>query len=391
MEIIRNLFRRKLRTFLTVFGITIGVFVLVVMGGMAEKMNLLLQGATRAMENNVLISPEGTDGGFFGGSIFSASLAEDLKKVEGVQAVSSSISVRFDEEMPMIVMGMLDTISGINISEQHKAEKIMDPHIRLAFTSGDWWEKGDRGVAVIGSDLARKLEVSVGDSITNRGKIFQVTGILRQTMTGPDNIMYVPLEDARELLVITQPILEHLDMDDYITFMTAVVHKEDAVAVAERITEQVPGIKAYPPDQLISDVKQGMLVINLVILASAFIALMVGSLSVINTMLMSVTERIREIGIKKAVGAGNLDIVKEYILESSLIGLMAGLIGLGLGSLFIVVINASTAQMGTSIFTLTPRLAIGSLIFACFLAVFAGLFPAYRAAATDPIQALKNE
>ena len=167
--------------------------------------------------------------------------------------------------------------------------------------------------------------------------------------------------------------------------------KEEANAVANRIMEELPHLKAIPPEESISDIEQGMVIFNLIVVASALIALVVGGLSVINTMLMSVTERIREIGLKKAIGFRDADILKEYLLESSLIGFFAGCMGLGLGSLCIFGINAATAETGTAVFALTTRLALGSLLFAVFIATLAGLYPAYRAAKTDPILALRSE
>ena len=129
---------------------------------------------------------------------------------------------------------------------------------------------------------------------------------------------------------------------------------------------------------------------SLVTLGAALIAILVGGLSVANTMVMAVTERVREIGIKKAVGATTGAILREYIMESAILGLLGGLIGVAAGAAFVSVVNSLTAGQGTTIFALTPRLAIGAVLASGLLGVVAGLYPAIRAARLDPVRALRS-
>jgi len=119
----------------------------------------------------------------------------------------------------------------------------------------------------------------------------------------------------------------------------------------------------------------------------------VGGLAVINTMVMSVTERTREIGIKKAVGAEDIDIILEYVTEAALIGLVGGVIGLLLGWGMANFLNKAVAEAlgATELFKVTPRLALGAVMFSFFLGAGAGLYPAWRAARLDPVLALRTE
>jgi len=129
-----------------------------------------------------------------------------------------------------------------------------------------------------------------------------------------------------------------------------------------------------------------------IVTAAALLALVIGGLSVVNTMFMAVAERVREIGLKKAVGATTTNIMREFLFEAIFIGLVGGLIGFGLGALFIIVKNQFyTAPDQNALFLITPRLTIFAIVFATVLGALAGVLPAWRAARLDPVIALRNE
>jgi putative ABC transport system permease protein len=108
-------------------------------------------------------------------------------------------------------------------------------------------------------------------------------------------------------------------------------------------------------------------------------------------MTMSVSERTREVGIRKAIGASEGSIIKQFLLESAFIGFLGGIIGLGLGYLLTILLNKAGADNNMAIFLLTPRLAIGSISFSLFLGIFSGIYPAWYASRLDPIKALRYE
>ena len=120
---------------------------------------------------------------------------------------------------------------------------------------------------------------------------------------------------------------------------------------------------------------------------AALIALIVGGLSVINTMLMAVGERVREIGLKKAVGARMGHILREFLLEAVMIGFIGGAIGLFLGWGVTSLVNLGNPNLG--LFLLTWRLVVLSLVFSIGLGAAAGIIPAFRAARMDPVRALR--
>jgi len=166
----------------------------------------------------------------------------------------------------------------------------------------------------------------------------------------------------------------------------------DGDRLAEQIQAQNPDFKVMGPNELIQPLQTSSQIFNFMIIGVAMVALVVGGLSVINTMVMSVSERIREIGIRKAVGASDFHILREYLLEAAVIGFLGGLIGLGLGSLAVRFLNRLALDAtGTPIFLLTGRLLVGSLVFATALGSVAGILPSIRAARLKPVEALKAE
>jgi putative ABC transport system permease protein len=132
-------------------------------------------------------------------------------------------------------------------------------------------------------------------------------------------------------------------------------------------------------------------IFNAIIVGVAIISLVVGGLSVINTMAMSVAERTREIGIKRAIGGSRGRIIRALVAEAGLIGLIGGLIGLGLGALVVVLANEAGRASGTVLFDLTPETAIFAVGFSTILGMLAGIIPAWSAARLDPVTALRYE
>ena len=133
------------------------------------------------------------------------------------------------------------------------------------------------------------------------------------------------------------------------------------------------------------------LIFNAIIVGVAVISLVVGGLSVINTMAMSVTERTREIGIKRAIGGSRRRIIRELVAEAGVIGVIGGVIGLALGAIVVFLANEAGRASGTILFDLTLSTAAFAVGFSTILGMIAGIVPAWSAARLDPVQALRYE
>ncbi len=384
-EAIGNIWRRPLRTALTVLGIVIGVFALTVMGALAEKLNVLVDGGDEYFRTRLFVFDAGAASGFQASSRpVTRDLVERIEELPGVERATPVLQTLLDPEQ----------VSGFDLPELMtgiEPETWYDEAIELRVDAGRLLEPGEEGNTVIGADLAERYDLRVGDTFTMRDRSFEVIGVLERTLTFPDKIAYVPLADAQAIYVESVPEAFEERTDELATQIE--VFPDDlaeADAVADAITDELDGVRAVTPAEVADQIGQASIVFNLIIVGASVIAVIVGGLSVINTMVMTVTERIREIGIKKAVGAPTGAILREFIVEATLLGAIGGVIGLALGALLVTILNAQTAGSGTSVFLLTPTLLLRSFLFATVLGALAGIYPALRAARLDPVTALRS-
>ena len=389
MRLLRKLGRRKLRSTLTVTGVLIGIMALVVFGSMANKIGSLVEGGSVYYDDKVVVS---TNGGFMGfGGVMSMADAEAIAAIERVDAAVPSVTLLLDDEAAGATMGMPPIISGSVAGADLGRETF-----RLGYASGRALRPGDEGryLTVLGTDLARQHEVGVGDSITMRGAEFEVVGVLEPTLTAPDNSAMVPLAAAQELFHETLPafLSAGLEPSDIVT--SVIVYPtpgSDEVALAETIGASVEGVSTMTGEDFDEQIGAATAILNAMLVGIGVITLIVGGLSVVNTMAMSVAERTREIGIKRAVGASRWRIRREIVCESGLIGLIGGLLGLAVGAVIVHLGNEAGRSSGTVLFDLTAWTGVTAVLFAVGLGALAGLVPAVHASRLDPVAALRYQ
>lgn len=381
---------------LTIFGIVIGVFALTVMGSMAEKMNLLISGGEKFLTGQIVVGPKGSSAFMPTGGLLTKEKVDSLKEIEGVNQVQSTIDMMLEESPSNITVGMPKMIAGLDLNVDFKNKN----YEKLNFESGEMITKEDKGMVIVGRDVATDKKVKVGDKINIRNKEFEVKGIIEKMLTGPDGFVYMNIEDARGLFIEQTPFLKQLKeqgkLDTLGDFATSVsVSWKDDIdpeKIAEKInTDYKDDFSAISPKKASEEIKKFTAIFNLVVVGSGLLALLVGGLSVMNTMAMAISERTKEIGLKKALGAKTSHIIKEYLTEAALIGLLGGAVGLGLGTLLVTILNNTASNTGNQIFLVTSRLAIGAILFSIVLGVIAGLIPAIRAARLSPTVALKED
>ena len=385
MRLLRELSRRKLRTTLTILGITIGIWALVVFSSMANKINALVEGGSEYYANKILV----TDGSAFGTAPMSLESANAIRELDGIAAVDAQIQLLFDEE-PNMSFGIPDLIIGAIPGAD---EGLEDFQLQLA-TGRMLTPDDDGNVVVLGSTLATSRDVAAGGTIEIRGRAFDVVGTLQPTLTAPDSTALVPLNAAQEMFVESLPPLITDAVEPGELVNQVVVYPEAGANVgdvAARIEEAVANSATLTGAEFDEQIGASTAIFNAIIIGVAVISLVVGGLSVINTMAMSVAERTREIGIRRAIGGSRGRIIRALVAEAGLIGLIGGLIGLGLGALVVVLANEAGRAGGTVLFDLTAETALFAVAFSTILGMLAGVIPAWSAARLDPVAALRYE
>lgn len=399
MEVIRNITRHKLRSFLTVSGILIGVLALTTMGALAENFNALIDGGVRYYGGSVQVGPP--DGQ--AASLLSLSKIDEIKQVPGVAAAfpAYQFSVK-PGQITTVSFGIPDLIIAGDPAENELSA------LKTTYAQGHTIDANSQGEVVLGSTIDKEFKKNIGDSIDLPVKPpdakadfvnhpFKVVGILNPTRTAPDTFAYIGISDGQMLLKDSLPaaIRDQIDVTQ-ITEGIDVYGKpgasiSDLDKIADQINNQVTGVKAIKPSTLVGSFKSGGAVFTAITTAAALLALIIGGLSVVNTMFMAVAERVREIGLKKAVGATTVNIMGEFLLEATFIGLIGGLLGYGIGAAITLIINATTPPGQSTLFLITPNLTILAIGFATALGAVAGVLPAWRAARMDPVIALRTE
>lgn len=390
MRLLRQFARRKLRTALTILGITIGIWALVVFSSMANKINALVEGGSQYFAGKVLVFDASSLGVAIGTAPMKREVADQIGELAGVAAAAPQVQLVYDPQGGD-VFGGGDTLFGTLAGADKGLEAFP-----LRAIQGRLLTLADEGanVVVLGSDLARKEHRSIGDTLKIRGVEFEVVGILEPTLTAPDTTAFMPLEASQQLFhtSLPAPIKEAIAADELIN--QVVVYPEKGVGesdLAARIEASVDNVSTITGAEFDAQIGSATAIFNAIIIGVAIISLVVGGLSVINTMAMSVAERTREIGIKRAIGGSRGRIIRELVVEAAVIGFIGGLIGLGLGALVVVIGNEVGRDSGTVLFDLTPGTAIFAVAFSTILGILAGIIPAWSAARLDPVEALRYE
>lgn len=391
------MWRRKFRTFLTIFGIVIGIFAFTVMGSMALKLNKMIDGGKKYITGQISISPKGSSYESVGGTLPVNTLNE-IAKIDGVKAVGATVSLAVEEpdpDNPSFSMGPVPTIYGSDNKSEFKNRNWET----MSMKEGKMLDSNSKDDEItVGTNIATDKKLHAGDTFKIRGRDFKVVGIIDKTMTGPDDYVFMNIGPAREMLVDSNPLLKSLNekgalkLED-VNSMAGVSWKDgyDSEKVSAEIKDKLGDkVSVLSPKKMGETIDKASATMNAIILGSAMLALIVGLFSIVNTMVMSISERTREIGIKKAIGASPASIAFEYTLEAGVIGLVGGVIGLGLGTLTAYLINQKMASKGAEIFLIDPNFMIWVVVFSFIIGIIAGFIPALRASRLKVVDAIRE-
>jgi putative ABC transport system permease protein len=259
--------------------------------------------------------------------------------------------------------------------------------MEVRFSSASWdiidgrpLRSSDQYNAMAGVILADQLDLNVGETIEYLGEEFKIIGILTFGNTLLDQAYYINIKTARE--IAHRP-------SDYVNMIRVKVSKPGTEEeVAKRINLTIPGVEARSSEVMSEQVGEFLTIIEQVTWAISALAAIVGGVGIANTMLMSVIERTKEIGVLKAVGWSSADVMKTVLMEGLILGFLGGVIGILLGFMAVIVVQNQVPAFAGEI---TLLLIVEAMVFAMSLGVIGGIYPAYRAANLNPVVALKTE
>jgi len=267
--------------------------------------------------------------------------------------------------------------------------------------SGRYLNPGDTNVIVIGSRIARstfKQPLVLNRDITIEGRLFKIVGILKESGSGgDDNIIFMPIEQARNVIEdagnekIDSIVIKVKDAN-FVTERTSEI--DSRLMLSRHVTNRTKDFTVTSSQATLERVQGVTETFTLFLGAIAAVSLIVGAVGIANTMFTSVLEKTKEIGIMKAIGARNFDIMMIFLLNSGLVGLVGGLLGIGLGSAisFVLPNFLSGIGPGGSVRTVIPAsLLIEALLISIIIGMIAGAIPAYRASKLKPVDALRYE
>jgi putative ABC transport system permease protein len=392
-EAIRNLRRRPLRSVLTLAGIAIGVAALVLLGALSEKLSRLVAGGRDFATGQITVSGAGTGAmtGMTRGGLLSSEQLAALAAVPGVRLATPLVMFPLSDVPGSLPFTLAPLVFGADMRALVLNRKSVVPRLLAGRLVPDAPDE-----VVLGSQVARFLDVAVGGSLEIRGRTFRVAGILEPTLTGPDSFVFVPFPSAQRLLLDSEPLLRRLVLvpgSNLLPIATAAAvfwdDGEDPEAVAARIRTRIEHVSVVSPADAASQLGRALAVMGGVILGSGLVALVVASLAVTNTMFTAVVERRREIGLRRVVGATRRQVIGQLLVEATVLGLTGSALGLAAGGAGASALNAVTERLGAPVFLVTPRLALAAALLPAVLAALAGLWPAWRAARLPPTEAVR--
>ncbi|MEE9520725.1 MAG: FtsX-like permease family protein [Dehalococcoidales bacterium] len=232
---------------------------------------------------------------------------------------------------------------------------------------GEYLEHTDQ--ALVGAVAAQLLKLNVEDRVTLNGSDITITGILEETGSNDDYQVFIPIETLQQAFA-KEGIISSIDI-------RALCNACPVEIIADAINQNIPGVRAVAVKQVAATEMGMMEKTNKFMLALAGVTLIVGGFGVVNTMMTSIHERIKDFGIMRAVGASRKQIIKTLIYEAIIIGIAGGILGYGAGTLLAYAIGPLIFE-GTTI-NYVPQYLPLSLVLAMSIAIIATLYPAFRA------------
>jgi putative ABC transport system permease protein len=263
----------------------------------------------------------------------------------------------------------------------------------LPVGDGRFLRPGDRRRTVLGADFAAARGLGPGATAALEGQPYAVVGVLERMLTAPDRFAIVAIEDARDLLLAKDPMLSRLAVPRGDLNTGAAVgwaDGEDPDTVARRIAERVAEVNVTIPSELSEILRSSTAFFSALLVGIAALGLVIGGLSLSNTVAAAVFERIRDFGIKRALGATDLQLGREILGEALAVSLAGGAAGIGLAAVIGLAVNAHVAARGQHLFLFSSRLVAGALVFSVVLGAAAAAYATARVVRLSPAEAIRR-
>jgi len=405
---LQTIYSHKMRSILTMLGVLIGVAAVISMVSLVRSEQVMVRESFESLGTNLIYVAPGASSAMMdmGGPLGSAQTLT-LEDAEAIASNAPSVAM----VAPMIQTSGQIVAGGENVGARIAGVTPEHQWVNnLTLAEGSFITKPDyRGrsrVVVLGSQLAENLfglRNPVGQALRIDGRQFRVIGVLESkgTVFGNEDLMaYAPLSTVQSTLTVQRT--------------SSIGHTIQAISVQARSKEEIDSAKweisnilrqrhhireGEKDDFTVMDMgsvlrtaDQMYAIGELIMAAIAGISLLVGGIGIMNIMLVSVTERTREIGLRKAVGAKRRDILIQFLTEAAVLSLCGGAVGVVLGWVIVKISTGALASMGLPFPAVLPgdivALAVGVAI---FVGLTSGLYPAVRAARLDPIESLRHE
>jgi putative ABC transport system permease protein len=388
----------RLRSSLTVLGILIGIAAVILTVGFGEGATSSVNSAISALGTNLLIVTPGSTttglvrGGFGSSSTLTYQNSVDLaNKIDcpdiaavAPQVTSETSLVAGNENWTTSVNG--STPAWLSVRGRSMAEGSF-------FTQQDMNENAN--VVVLGQTTAEELGLfsPVGETVDIGNIPFTIIGVLNtagsSTTTNEDDLAVIPITTAQSEFLGTSSVSTiYLEASSQSTMGAADAEATDELLALHGITDAADADFTITSQTTIDNtLTSADKTLTILLGGIAAISLLVGGIGVMNIMLVSVTERIKEIGLRKALGATPRIILRQFLVEASTLGLVGGIAGASLGILGAVIIPKFVSTQ----ITISASAAVGAIVVAIGIGVAAGVYPAFRAARLAPIEALRSE
>jgi len=398
--IMKNIAGRKLRTWLTMLGIFVGIAAVVALVSLSQGLqNAINAEFEKIGVNRVLIVPGGVNFGPFSSGLTTAKLTEDdlnvVRKVNGVDVALAGIN-----SYANIVFGReaID-VPVIGVESSQESSKLTENVDYYDVVEGRKLRPEDKLKAVIGYKISRDAfikEVHSGNTIMIEGIEFDVIGVMKpggQTQSA----IRINKDDAKDLFMRKNGTLQNEISSIFVLTKKEFKPSDVAEAIKKKlrkyrnVKEGEEDFTVQSAESVINTLNQILDIVQVVLVGIASISLIVGGIGIMNTMYTAVLERTKEIGIMKAVGARNSDIRNIFLIESGMLGIAGGLMGIFIGFLITKLAQFIASSMGVTLkAAFSPLLIFGALSFAFIVGSLSGVFPAMQAAELKPVDALRK-